>query len=390
LWTEKYRPKTIGGMVGNEEARLRLVAWLEKWKPGSKAALLVGPPGTGKTTLVHLLAARSGINFVELNASDVRTKEKLSKKIGEVLGSTSLFGERTLVFLDEVDGLAGRADYGALDFIKDSIKSSENPIVMAANDPDSDQVKKLSEASLVLRIRPPPPREVQLFLRMVADSEGLEVSEGTLAETVGSAGGDIRYAVNALQSGAAGSKDVEMTAAQSINAFFDAQDGPSAVRALRSHPGQPRDKLRDLLGSVLKARLDEERRARALDVLSRADVLMGRIARGQDWRLLRYFDTTLAYGLREILEGQRLQYSQDLLPWPLQLRVWNDSKKVRELAAIIGPKLSVSQRGHVVEDFPYLMVLCASKKFRDELVRRLDLEDPMANFLAKEGGRWKG
>ena len=389
MWTEKYRPKTIGGMVGNEEARLKLVSWLEKWKPGARAALLVGPPGTGKTTLVHLLAARSGLNLVELNASDARTKEKLSRRIGEVLTSTSLMGERTLVFLDEVDGLSGRNDYGAVEFIKDSIKKSENPIVMAANDPDADQVKKLGEASLILRIRPPPPREVQLYLRMIADKEGLKVDDRALGETVTAAAGDIRYAVNALQSGAAGVKDVEATAAQAINAFFDAPDGPTALKALRSHPGQPRDKIRDLLGSVLKARLDGSDRAKALEVLSRADMLVGRMTRGQDWRLLRYFDSTIAYGIKGALPGERLAYSQDFLPWPLQLRVWNDSKKVKELAAALGPRLSVSQKGHLVEDFPYLMLLCSSKKFRDELARLLDLEEPMVTFLAKESGRWK-
>lgn len=389
LWTEKYRPKTIGTMVGNEEARVRLVAWLEKWKPGSKAAILVGPPGTGKTTLVHLLAARSGLNLVELNASDVRTKEKLSRRIGEVLASTSLLGERTLVFLDEVDGLFGRSDYGALEFIKESVKISENPIVMAANDPDSEQVKKLSEGSILLRIRPPPPREVQLYLRMIAKEEGLDVSEERLAETASSAGGDMRYAVNALQSGASGAKDVELTAAQSINAFFDAPDISSALKALRAYPGQPRDKLRDLSGSITKAHLADSKRAKALEVISRADVLMGRITRGQDWRLLRYFDSTLAYGLKEALAGERLQYSQDFPSWPLQLRVWNDSKKIRELAAVLGPKLSVSQRGNLVEDLPYIMLLCSSKKFRDELVKRLNLEETMATFLTKEAGRWE-
>jgi replication factor C large subunit len=339
--------------------------------------------------MVHLLAARAGLNLVELNASDVRTKEKLSRKIGVVLSSTSLLGERSLIFLDEVDGLAGRADYGALEFIKDSIKESENPIAMAANDPESDQVRKLAEGSVLVRIRPPPPREVQLYLRMIATEEGLTATEESLAETVESAGGDLRYAVNALQSGGPGMKDVELTSSQAINAFFDAPDGPSALKALRAHPGQPRDRLRDLFASVMKARLPDEKRAAALEVISRADLLMGRISRGQDWRLLRYFDSTLAYGLKPLLSGESLQYSQDFLPWNLQLRVWNDSKKIKEIAAAVGPKLGVSQRGSLVEDFPYMMFLCSRKEFRDEFVRRLNLEEPLATFVAKEAGRVK-
>ena len=387
MWAEKYRPKTMSAMVGNEESRARLVAWLEKWKPHSKAAMLVGPPGTGKTTMVHLLAARSGFNLVELNASDTRTKEKLSKKIGEVLSSASLFGERSMIFLDEVDGLAGRSDYGAVEFIKDSVKRSENPIVMAANDPESDQVNKLEAVSTLIRIRPPPPREVHLYLSMIAKAEGLRATDEELADIVKSAGGDLRYAINALQSGAAGLKDVELTAVQSVNAFFDAPDGKSALAAIKEYPGQPRDRLRDLFASVMKARLTDEKRARTLDVISRADILLGRMLRGRDWRLLRYFDSTLAYGLKEALEGEKLQYAQDFLPWNTQLRVWNDSKKIREIASVAGPRLGISGRGSLVEDFPYMMVLCSSKKFREDFVKSLGLEETIATFVVKEAGR---
>jgi len=390
VWTERYRPKALGAMVGNEEARAKLVAWLEKWKPGAKAALLVGPPGTGKTTAVHLIATRFGLNLVELNASDVRTKEKLARRVGEVMASTSLFDVKTLIFLDEVDGLAGRADYGAVEFIKDSIRKSDNPVVMAANDPESDQVRKLASSSILVPMRPPPPREVQLYLRMIANEEKMDIGDEKLESIVKSAGGDIRYAINSLQSGVQDSKDIELTATQSISSFFDAPDSGSALRALRAHPGQPRDKLRDLVASVAKADLTADRRARALDMLSRADVLMGRIGRGKDWRLLRYFDSLLAYELWGAVTGESVQCAPDFLPWNLQVRVWNDSRKIKELAAAVAPRLGTSQRGSMVQDLPFFTALCATKKFREKVVAALDLEETFDAFLAKEAARtWR-
>src|SRR5713226_2497679 len=105
MWSEKYRPSRIEAMVGNEEARLKLLRWYSEWKFGGKAALLLGPPGTGKTTLVNLLASERGLNLVDLNASDTRTKDAIERRIGEVMKSTSLFEERSLIFMDEVDGL---------------------------------------------------------------------------------------------------------------------------------------------------------------------------------------------------------------------------------------------------------------------------------------------
>jgi replication factor C large subunit len=387
MWSEKYRPASLEDMVGNEEARGKLLIWLKRWKPRSRAALLVGPPGTGKTTTVHLVAEKFGLNLIELNASDSRTRERLSKKLGEAVASTSLFGERSLIFLDEVDGLAGRADYGAIDFIKDAVKGSENPVVMAANDPDSKEVKKLGTSTIKIVFERAEPQVVEKRLMKIARNEGLEATEPELDNIVQAANGDLRSAINFLQSGIPARKDEELTASQSVNGFFGAASEKEALAALRAYPGQPRDKLRDLFTAVTRSRVHEDRKAGALDVLSRADVIMGRIMRGRDWRLLRYLDPMLAAELWGALGDGGPRYSLDALPWPLQVRIWNDAKKLRDIASLAGQRMGISQRGYLVEDMPYLLLLCAERGFRDEVVRSLSLEENYELFLAKEGAK---
>jgi replication factor C large subunit len=161
----------------------------------------------------------------------------------------------------------------------------------------------------------------------------------------------------------------------------------AGLRALRAYPGQPRDKLRDVFTAVARSRVHEERKAGALDVISRADVLMGRIMRGKDWRLLRYLDPMLAQELWRALGDGGPRYTLDAVPWPLQIRIWNDSRKLKDVARLMGKRTGISQRGFLVEDMPYLLLLCAGKEFREGLVRSLDLEENYALFLAKEGGR---
>jgi replication factor C large subunit len=387
MWSEKYRPETLEEMVGNEEGRSKFQLWLKRWKPGAKAALLVGPPGTGKTTTVHLVARKMGLQLVEMNASDTRTKEKLTKKIGEAIASTSLFGENNLIFLDEVDGLAGRADYGAVDFIKEAVKKSESPVVMAANNPESDEVRKLGSTASKIEFRKPEAAEVEKRLQKIALKERLAIGGEEIARIAMAANGDLRAAVNFLQSGIPAQKDEELTVSESVNSFFDATDEKSALRALRAYPGQPRDKVRNIFTAVTRSRVHEERKAGALEVLSRADVLMGRITRGKDWRLLRYLDPLLASELWRALGDGGPRYTVDAVPWPLQLRIWNDSRKLKDIAGLIGKRVKISQRGFLVEDMPYLLLLCATKEFREELVRSLGLEENYALFLAKEAGK---
>jgi replication factor C large subunit len=392
VWVDKYRPKQLVEMVGNEEARTAVATWLKGWKPGDKAVLLVGPPGAGKTTFVNLLAKERSMNIVDLNASDTRTKDKLNKRIGEAIQTVSLYGERSLIFLDEVDGLLGRSDYGGVEFIKDAVKSTQNPIIMAANDPDADEIKKLGAACIAIRFKPPPPREVELYLRRITEAEGLRIDDDRLRDHVKRSGGDIRNAINSLQSGgeshAAGFKDVSSTVSQGLNAFFEAPDSEAALSALKSIRLPPIEKIREIYRCVLKAPdLPPAKRALALEVISRADMLMGKISRTREWRMLRYLDSTLAHELQPVLRGESVRYVTEDLPFTTLLRIWNDSKKVKELSTRYALRAHTSGSSARTQDLPYVFALASKKAFREELERVLDLDETFDKFLQKEAGR---
>ena len=109
--------------------------------------------------------------------------------------------------------------------------------------------------------------------------------------------------------------------------------------------------------------------------------------KGKDWRLLRYLDPLLANELWKALGDGGPRFTHEAVPWPLQLRIWNDSRKLKDVAALMGKRVGISQRSFLVEDMPYLLLLCADSGFREELVKSLDLEENYAIFLAKEGER---
>ena len=391
MWVEKYRPKRIEEMIGNEYCRAAALVWLKKWKPGAKALLLIGPPGTGKTTLATLLAKESGMNLVELNASDTRTKDKLDKKIGEAIRTVSLFGERSLIFLDEVDGLLGRSDYGGVEFIKDAVKATQNPIIMAANDQDADEIKKLSSVCIALVFRPPPPREVEVYIRRIAELEGKQVSDDEIAAAVTVAEGDLRQAINSLQSDNTGvepgAKDRTARVSQAFEAFFQSADAQSALAALRSMSIPPMEKVRELQRCLVRSNLSAKERSDAMEVVSRADMLMGSIMKNQEWRLLRYLDNMLSHELAPLLRGRDVHYATDDLPFPTLLRIWNDSKKVKEISLKYAKRANTSGASARSQDIPFIFALCAAKSFRESLEKTLDLDETYEKFLQKEASR---
>ena len=78
LWVEKYRPKKIEDIVGNEEAKAAFIEWLKGKRRSKKAVLLYGPPGVGKTAMVNAAAKEFGFTIIEMNASDTRSEKAIN------------------------------------------------------------------------------------------------------------------------------------------------------------------------------------------------------------------------------------------------------------------------------------------------------------------------
>jgi len=141
LWVEKYRPKKVVDVIGNEEAKSAFVDWLKNKRRTKKAILLYGPPGVGKTTLVNAAANDLGFRVIEMNASDTRTEKAIKKVAGPAtafvaLDTFSTESKGNILFMDEIDGIAGNEDRGGVSTIVKIVEESRIPVIMAANDPD--------------------------------------------------------------------------------------------------------------------------------------------------------------------------------------------------------------------------------------------------------------
>ena len=81
MWVDKYKPIVSADLVGNKDNLEEIKEWFEKYKnkdPNIKRALLiVGPPGTGKTTSSKVIAEEAGYRVMEFNASDCRNKKSI-------------------------------------------------------------------------------------------------------------------------------------------------------------------------------------------------------------------------------------------------------------------------------------------------------------------------
>jgi replication factor C large subunit len=393
MLSERTKPSSVSGMVGNERARLDLVKWLKNWKIGSKPVLLTGPPGVGKSTSVYLVAKQFRYTVIEYNASDVRTRERLREALAPTLENTSLFGgEKLMVFLDEIDGLLGRADYAGMDYVLDFVENTTVPLAMAANLEETEKIKKIEQKSLVLRFRAVGADLLVLYLRGICARERLAVPESILRRIAESSRGDVRQALNSLQT-VSGEKIIGATTdhqfvsdSSALDSILQAEDLRDALSLLREFGSQPRDKIRAIFDSVVTAKnLSIESKSESLDLIAIADLLLGKINQSQSWRLLRYLDRYLALSTM----GKKIAGTDSGIPWNLKLAIWNDGRVIKSMSLVLSEEFHVSKSDFANFYLPYLALYFKNRPGALELfLKKNEFEESERRVILKLSSKW--
>ena len=313
LWVEKYRPKKIEDIVGNEEAKATFVEWLKSKRRNKKAVLLYGPPGVGKTALVNSAAKEFGFSIIEMNASDTRSEKAINAVAKPATSyvaldnfSTKTQGKGNLLFLDEVDGIAGNEDRGGVGAIIKIVEEARAPVIMAANDPDIEKLRPLKKVCLLVRFQQIRIPLVMALLQKICLLEHVKAEFEAIERIAQNSRGDVRSAINDLQSLSeenhkltlqdtmmlsSRNKDISMD--DTLRGFFTAQS-IAQVSSLLSYSNVDYDDfLLSVSDNLPRRYTDPEELAVAYDFVSHADVFRGRIGT-EHWHLLKYFFNNLS------------------------------------------------------------------------------------------------
>jgi replication factor C small subunit len=203
IWIEKYRPKFLNDIVGQEDIIERLKAYAKiKNVPH---LIFSGPAGTGKTSSAlalsrELFGETWKQNFIELNASDERGINIIRGKIKN-FARTAPMGQNQfkIIFLDEADSLTIDAQAALRRTIE---KYSHICRFMLSVNYSSKLIEPIQSRCTVFRFGPIKPDAIQKYLGKIAKEEKLEITQDGLETLIFVSKGDLRKAINVLQVGA--------------------------------------------------------------------------------------------------------------------------------------------------------------------------------------------
>jgi len=209
----RMRPRTLAEVRGQGDV-LRQGSPLRRLIEGSAgaagpiSAILWGPPGTGKTTLAHLVATAADREFVELSAVTAGVKD-VRAVMQQATRARQLYGRQTVLFLDEIH----RFTKAQQDALLPGVENRQVVLVAATTEnPSFSVIAPLLSRSMLVTLVPLTDGDIaDVLASAVADERGLagayRLDDDASEHLVRLAGGDARRALTFLEAAAGVTED---------------------------------------------------------------------------------------------------------------------------------------------------------------------------------------
>jgi len=421
-WVEKYRPKSIKEMalptarLGRQRIKLdeELTNFLKQFfeerkrvnrenkkirefnrtavekeqkeeqqiSPDKAAVLLEGPPGIGKTSIVYALANDFNMEVIETNASDTRTRSTLERRLKETTKSRGIMdfiteSKEKLILIDEIDGIYGVQDRGAVPTVIDLIQNTQFPIIMCSNEYKSN-LQPLYNKIKRYEVQPLPKKEVMKIVQNILKKEKITALKNEDLELIiDKNNGDLRGVINDIQGIGQGKIEDDVKELilnlhrDNLEEIFTLIRDLFKVSSLREARNLTNKSdvdynfLYKWINENLLTFIKSNRElSNAFENLSLADEIFGRIRTTQYWGLLPYFFDLFAGGVALSRKETPISkgFQRVVFPRYTSGTYFSLTNVEKEFVEKIKRRYEISQIDFIQDFLPFLKILCGTSR----------------------------
>lgn len=247
-WVEKYRPRTLDEVIGQEHIVERLKRYVDE--NSLPNIMFTGTAGVGKTTCALALAKKLlgdywQQNFLELNASDARGIDTVRNEIKSFCKLKAVGAPFRIIFLDEVDNMTKDAQQALRREMEMYTKTSS--FILSCNY-SSKIIDPIQSRCAIFRFTPIKAAQIIRRLKYIAEQEGIEAEQSALENIVYFTQGDMRRSINILQASTTTDNKVTEEAVYDVISRAKPKDVRKIInKALDKDFMGARDLLRDVM-----------------------------------------------------------------------------------------------------------------------------------------------
>ena len=383
-YAEKYRARNYRDIFGQNEAIEKIKSFIKEF-PKKQALIFYGLPGTGKTSLAHAVARENNMEIFELNASDLRSREKLGDILAPATIQQSLAKKGKIILMDELDGVTG-TDKGGIPELVRIIQATKFPIIMTCNDIWQSKLSPVRAKSRIVELKPLGIEVIISILKNVVQKEGLKKDEKFLKLIAIKSQGDVRAALNDLQSFSSISdlkvdssekRDMEENIFHIMRRLFKERGD---FLDIFENSSLSLDEIFLWIEENIPREYKNDALVRAYYALGNADVFRGRIYRNQYWRFLQYQSIFQSAGISYAKKIPLAGFTSYERPKRV-LKIWLHNQKTEKKKTIAKKyaRLVHCSMRRAMRDFSLLMPILQNSKVQ----KQLDLSEEEIEFLNK-------